>query len=380
MQRSAERQPPGEGQPHRVALPVWNTGLVARRRADLRACGGLRVVLYHHLGDESNALLDGLGVSTAPDVFEQHLQWLTRRYETVDLETVLSGRLPRRSLLITFDDGYRSVLDVAGPILKRLGLPSLMFVSAAFVAPDSLPLDNLMSALAHTEGVADLERAMTGCEPAGRTLKDLIASTAEWPYEERLRLEGELAARFDVDLRRLRAESRLFLDHTDLPRFAAIDCELGNHTRSHVFSRMIVDEDACEHELIEHKRQLEAWSGAPIRSFSYPYGYLCDATPMIERVLAASGHRARFLVGARPNGGRQFPIWNRVSLDGVPMSHLGLALNLLPRLRAAKDRVVTPQLTAGHNRIVRSPAARAAADDGAVKRRLSRLAASAGAA
>jgi peptidoglycan/xylan/chitin deacetylase (PgdA/CDA1 family) len=42
------------------------------------------------------------------------------------------GRLPRRTLVITFDDGYASTLR-AKPILERLGFPATVFVVTGFV-------------------------------------------------------------------------------------------------------------------------------------------------------------------------------------------------------------------------------------------------------
>jgi peptidoglycan/xylan/chitin deacetylase (PgdA/CDA1 family) len=61
---------------------------------------------------------------------------MARDYEVVSLETVLSGELPRRALLITFDDGYRSIAEVALPILRRLGLPSVFFVTGECLERD----------------------------------------------------------------------------------------------------------------------------------------------------------------------------------------------------------------------------------------------------
>ena len=60
---------------------------------------------------------------------------MARDYEIVGLDAVLSGNLPRRSLLITFDDGYRSFVDIALPVLRRLGLPSVLFVTGACLEP-----------------------------------------------------------------------------------------------------------------------------------------------------------------------------------------------------------------------------------------------------
>ena len=91
----------------------------------------LRAVLYHHITDQPCSLVDQLGVSTSPAVFETHVRKLARDYEVVGLDAVLSGNLPRRALLITFDDGYRSFIDAALPVLRGLGLPSVLFVTGA---------------------------------------------------------------------------------------------------------------------------------------------------------------------------------------------------------------------------------------------------------
>jgi hypothetical protein len=65
-------------------------------------------------------LVDRLAGSTPPDVFESPARKMARDYEFVGPDELLSGKLPRRALLITFDDGYRSVAEVAMPTLRRL--------------------------------------------------------------------------------------------------------------------------------------------------------------------------------------------------------------------------------------------------------------------
>jgi len=299
---------------------------------------GLQVVLYHHLADEDDHLTEGLGIRTAPALFEAHLRTLERDYEIVDLDMILSGRLPRRALLITFDDGYRSVVDIGGPILHRLGLPSVFFISSAFVTPGSLPFDNLLCLIAGTRGVAALEEAVTDRPATGRTVNQLIGLLADLPFSEREPLADRLAEQFRIVRPRVRTESGLFLDCSELRSLSSFGCEIGNHTRSHLFCRTIDDAAAADLELGGHKRRLEEWAGVRVRAFSYPYGNKADATPFVESELSRSGHEATFLVESRPNAkGRTGERWNRVSLDAAPLSNVGLRLEVLPRLRAVKD-------------------------------------------
>lgn len=300
----------------------------------------LQVALHHHIDGRPSELVDPLGVATLPSLFESHVRRLARHYEIVDLDQVLSGRLPRRALLLTFDDGYRSVVDVAVPILERLGLPSVFFVSAAFVEPGSLPLDNLLCHLRAKVGQDRLATAVTGAADGARTLPELFAFIADLPYERRMRLGDELAERFEVDRHRVREESGLFLDASELAGLAERGCEIGNHTRSHLACRAITDASAADEQLVSHRALLEEWAGTPVRSFSYPYGCREDATPLVERLLHESGHQTSFLVESRPNGHRPAgQPWNRVSLDARPLWRLNAELELMPRLRSVRDRL-----------------------------------------
>jgi peptidoglycan/xylan/chitin deacetylase (PgdA/CDA1 family) len=300
----------------------------------------LRVVLYHHLSAQAHPLLDGLGVTTPPRLFEDHLLRLERSYEVVDLEDVLSGRLPERALLITFDDGYRSVLDVAAPIMRHRGLPGVVFVSERFLEAGELPVDNLLCWLSHQIGVAALETAVFERPATGLDLGGLIGSLAGLPLKRRLALGASLAERFEVDCGRLREDSGLFLEPDQVRSLAGSRLEVGNHTRSHVHCRAVVSEEDAAAELVDHRRRLEQLAGAPVRSFSYPYGSRHDATPFVEGALAASGHEARFLVEARPNG--TSAAWHRVSLQDTPASRLHVKLEVLPRLREIRDRLPVP--------------------------------------
>jgi peptidoglycan/xylan/chitin deacetylase (PgdA/CDA1 family) len=78
------------------------------------------------------------------DVFAAHLRALgDGGWQPVDAATFVRGlaepgTLPERAALITFDDGYRSVRDVALPWLERFGFPGVLFVPTDFVGRTNL--------------------------------------------------------------------------------------------------------------------------------------------------------------------------------------------------------------------------------------------------
>lgn len=87
---------------------------------------------YHRVGS-----FRGDHVPTiSPETFERQLAFLARhRYRVLSLEELVASLEratpePRRSVVITFDDGYEETHTIAWPLLKRFG-----FSAAVFVAP-----------------------------------------------------------------------------------------------------------------------------------------------------------------------------------------------------------------------------------------------------
>ncbi|WP_157617643.1 polysaccharide deacetylase family protein [Vibrio mexicanus] len=94
------------------------------------AAESLNVLLYHHIADETPSV-----TSTRVEMFRAQLDHFENQgYQIVDLEQavkqVLSGKkLAKKSLALTFDDGFSSVCDIAYPELKKRNLPFTVFVS-----------------------------------------------------------------------------------------------------------------------------------------------------------------------------------------------------------------------------------------------------------
>ncbi|HSF05581.1 MAG TPA: polysaccharide deacetylase family protein [Methylomirabilota bacterium] len=92
------------------------------------------VLVYHHIAPRAQGRL-----VLAASMFEQQMRYLKARgYRTVSLDdliehTQLGRQLPRRSVVLTFDDGYQSFLRHAYPVLKKLGFTATLFVYTDYV-------------------------------------------------------------------------------------------------------------------------------------------------------------------------------------------------------------------------------------------------------
>lgn len=105
-----------------LPLPVLAAGQQTARNDD-----GVVVLIYHHFADQENATI------VSPWRFEQQMKWLKDHgYHTIgiaDLVAYLDGKkdLPKKSVLITMDDGYLSNYQFAYPVLQRYGLKAVIF-------------------------------------------------------------------------------------------------------------------------------------------------------------------------------------------------------------------------------------------------------------
>jgi peptidoglycan/xylan/chitin deacetylase (PgdA/CDA1 family) len=96
------------------------------------------ILQYHHVSTETPAI-----TSISPELFEQHLAYIKEQQFNVisllDLITMLRDKtpIPNKSVVITFDDAYRSVYEEAWPRLKRYNYPFTVFVNTGFVTGQS---------------------------------------------------------------------------------------------------------------------------------------------------------------------------------------------------------------------------------------------------
>lgn len=90
------------------------------------------VLMYHHVTARGGSLAVGA------DQFESQMQGLRRHgwhaLGADDFAAFMSGRpLPRKSVLITFDDGYLDNWVYAHPILQRHGMKAMLFVITGLI-------------------------------------------------------------------------------------------------------------------------------------------------------------------------------------------------------------------------------------------------------
>jgi peptidoglycan/xylan/chitin deacetylase (PgdA/CDA1 family) len=307
----------------------------------------LRCVLFHNVSDTESAFTRGLNVTTNRRRFVAALKFLSAHYTPVRLQDVLAdphGRdLPPRPVLVTFDDTYASVAEVAAPLCEEFGTPALFFVNADALDNAGLALDNLICYAVNELGLDRINiaaRGVTGIEDLemrslGQVFSRLLPALS---LQVREAFRNALADLVRAKERGLAEEAGLYLTRRQLRGLAAYDFEIGNHTYSHVHCRTLSHDSFCQ-EIDRNKWELEAVSGRNVRSFSVPYGSSTDLTVDMVRHLRVTGHEAVFLSESVANrGGGDGFRFDRVSSHADSDEAFFSEIEVLPRLRAMRNR------------------------------------------
>jgi peptidoglycan/xylan/chitin deacetylase (PgdA/CDA1 family) len=218
--------------------------------------------------------------------FAEHLDWLQANRRPVSIDEVTTAmrgatKLPRGSVLITFDDGDRSLVDVALPLLRDRGIPAV-----AFVVPG---LIDTRTPFWWVEVTMLLRRgarcAYLPADPA-RAVRKLKAV----PDEQRHRAIAALRrAGPTVETPQLRSD--------ELPMLASAGVAIGNHTLTHRCLTRCSDDVLTEEIVAAHELLTEALPSPPT-IFAYPDG---EDDPRARRVLQRLGYRLSFLFDHRIN-------------------------------------------------------------------------------
>lgn len=214
---------------------------------------GVAVLCYHGVRPDStpaeSAPLGPLHVSVSE--LDAHCRLVGETCHPVSLDqwrTALHGgpALPPRPVLVTFDDGYRSVLMQALPVLQRHGIPAGVFVCSDPVAQQRLLW---YDAVARRLGEPEVERWKRLPYPEWRAACAETATVAAAP--------NDLFAPMSPE------------EVTTLG--AAPGIEIGGHGASHAILAR-ADEDAQRDEITRNRSALEDWTRRPVRAFAYPNG------------------------------------------------------------------------------------------------------------
>jgi peptidoglycan/xylan/chitin deacetylase (PgdA/CDA1 family) len=264
-----------------------------------RFFGSALILGYHRVAAVDK---DPYSMCVAPEHLAEHLDMICRLAHPLSLRELVNGlrkdNLRKRSVVLTFDDGYAETLYNVKPLLEQYQVPATVFVTTGYLGREFWwnKLERIIFSLAKLPEKLSLpidgdiyeydlgEEDRSTAETSNRRLH-LLQSLFNWllplSHSER-----------EKTIEKIHVWSGSRLDSTDLGRCLTADelielatgglVEIGAHTVTHP-SLANLDLAEQQVEVEASKASLETLLGLSVVSFSYPNGSSSEDTQRIVR-------------------------------------------------------------------------------------------------
>lgn len=264
----------------------------------------LTVLSYHRLGSAAKSPdfhLDPTVFGPSEEEFDAQMDWLSKNAEPVSEKDVLCSingalKLPKRAVLVTFDDAYKDQFTIGLDTLVRHKVPAVFFITPEFINNRSLGFwDRITRAIKLTnthEVTLDGENfSLADKELATKTIINFIKFREHSnPYS----LTKELEIQSAVPVLEASSSDAELMNWDDIKSLDqnrdTNGMSIGAHGFTHRLLGTLTSEDQ-RWELLTAKEVLEEKLGHSIQSLAYPAGSYSIDTP---KIAMACGYTALF--------------------------------------------------------------------------------------
>lgn len=276
------------------------------------------VLMYHRVVSDNEPYGDSyqVGITVSVNTFKRQMEYIRTHFKPVTLEKFtdhLQRNVPfeSKTILITFDDGWKDNFVNAYPVLKENKIPATIFITTDFIGSTDRfwqqELSELLSVIRNkaleNEGWWQLRA------DAFEQSVDLVITSSEKDFPGALtnllnsqkkktivQIEGLMQSLGQAcqDDKNVSDGPDTFLSWKEARTMAKDGIAFGSHGKSHVLLPVISVQEA-EQEIAESKNQAEKQLGQPINAISYPNGDYNDA---ILRIVKQQGYAVAFVTAA----------------------------------------------------------------------------------
>lgn len=245
---------------------------------------------------------DELSYCITVDALEETIQYLIKYFNIVPLSHVIDAiegtrKLESPALALTFDDGRKSFVTHAVPILRRQKISAAVSVVTRTLEPSFSIWTDIVEQLVAVRETVRIPKYLdyigsleTGTFARKRAaVVRLKAYLRYLPFRRREAAVRELLRLNEIREDQFSGEG-LYLTREDIPGLLEAGVEICSHSHSHeVFS--LLSREEARSELITSKRILEEITGKKIDCFAFPSGTRSDFRPQDVSLAKEVGYR-----------------------------------------------------------------------------------------
>ena len=244
------------------------------------------ILIYHRV---TSLKKDPQLLAVKPDNFYQQIEWLKNNYNLISLEELgnhlKNGAIPKKSVVITFDDGYADNYLEALPVLESLSAHATFFVTTDSIGSEREYWWDDLERIFLNDTIPPISLSLN---ISGKTFQfDTSTSAARLKTYNKLHpilkfqkpVERDELVKMILDWSSLGYKGRETHRSMTVKEVSKLSkseyATIGAHTQSHsplsIFSKV-----EQRNEIIKSKMQLEDWTNTQIKHFSYPFGCKTD--------------------------------------------------------------------------------------------------------
>ena len=100
------------------------------------------ILLYHQVSPENTKFIENYNINVKPNLFDEHMKILKNEYAPITFEewneAIKNDDDVSDRVLVTFDDGYKDVINYGAEILDKHNLDGIWFINGGMVNNDKV--------------------------------------------------------------------------------------------------------------------------------------------------------------------------------------------------------------------------------------------------
>ena len=245
----------------------------------------ISILMYHGIIEDDSYPVHRTDVIKSN--FENHLKYLIKKNYTFITLTQLfeiikyKKKIKQRYVILTFDDGFKNIIEIAYPLIKRYKAKGCIFVVSSIIGNNKLLWTDYLNFILTTYNKSEFQFYFKNQKILYyiNSKKELINTYGDIKNKLRSLNNIELNLHlkqfetiFDIENYKNISYNYLIANWEELKAFDQNYIEIACHTRTHPNLVNLKTEKEFYDELFVSKKEIENFIGYPINHLSYPAG------------------------------------------------------------------------------------------------------------
>lgn len=267
------------------------------------------ILLYHRVAPREKAgmILSLPEIVVYQDSFEQQIRFLSENYHIISLNDFLNAMvertgLPRKTVVITFDDGWEDNYLYAFPILWKYKVPATIFLTTGligtrdvfwqekiiFLIKKLLPAPDALRSCFYDNRLDELQPLVNNLVKDENDAKAWTRIVDRLKYVDTTKRDNIIRdMEKHANLPELPVDENSFLNWGQVREMAKSQIHFASHGVTHRTLTLLTENELKE-ELVASRKFLEEKLGEPVHAFAYAGG---DYNDKVVGLLEDIGYR-----------------------------------------------------------------------------------------